>query len=385
MKKPFYVLPVLFLFGFSSCKPNQEHPDDIDSSSLTIIEVPPNNGLVGNFRDFFSEVTYIPLETKEESLIGNIDRLAFYDGKLYILDRNNNSLLIFDKEGKFLSKIHRVGNGPGEYQSLMDFAIDKTGQQLLLYSDRPYRLFYFDLDGKYIDNIRLNELCFNIASIKGKVQLLKKEEVDLLTEISHQEGGEQRRLLKNSPKGIFFSDFLVKTPSLTTDSKLNILLPYSDTVYTYNGDKLSASYVLDFGDRKALDDPSYQDREFIEIYRQAVKEDLGFPVFNFRETQNYIMFSYGANNMVLYNKSSAHVNTYRTFKKEGDPILFTNYFAHDGTDNSIMAICQAHLFLKRVEAAVEDVTQESLPKNIESIAEGLTELNNPVLVKYTFK
>ncbi|MDR3095059.1 MAG: 6-bladed beta-propeller, partial [Bacteroidales bacterium] len=61
-----------------------------------------------------SDVTYIPLETSPECLIGRIDKIISFDDKYYILDRQTESILVFDSTGKYLFKIAQIGNGPGE-------------------------------------------------------------------------------------------------------------------------------------------------------------------------------------------------------------------------------------------------------------------------------
>ena len=65
---------------------------------------------------FVSEIRYIPLELKPESVISEYPTIKVYD---YIIVRNSSSktpLMVFDKSnGKFVKYIGNVGRGPGEY------------------------------------------------------------------------------------------------------------------------------------------------------------------------------------------------------------------------------------------------------------------------------
>ena len=57
----------------------------------------------------FSKIEVIPLETQEESIIRSIDKIMEYQSCIYILDRRQKAVLIFDGHGKFISKINSIG------------------------------------------------------------------------------------------------------------------------------------------------------------------------------------------------------------------------------------------------------------------------------------
>jgi len=74
----------------------------------------------------------LKLETTEESLIGNIDKIIKKKDRIYILDRLvAKALFVFDTEGTFLFKISNIGKGPGEFLSPNDFFIDTDGIKIL--------------------------------------------------------------------------------------------------------------------------------------------------------------------------------------------------------------------------------------------------------------
>lgn len=93
-------------------------------------------------------------ETTKESLISKIFRIWDYKSHIYILD-NRNRILVFNSSGKYLWKLTNQGNGPGEYTRLMDFAIDQIHDQILLLDYG--KILRYDLNGNYIDCIRINE------------------------------------------------------------------------------------------------------------------------------------------------------------------------------------------------------------------------------------
>jgi hypothetical protein len=60
----------------------------------------------------------IPLETTDDCLIAHIDKIEIKNGYIYIMDQKAQSMYIFDMNGKYLNKIHKRGQGPGEYTNL---------------------------------------------------------------------------------------------------------------------------------------------------------------------------------------------------------------------------------------------------------------------------
>ena len=61
-------------------------------------------------------VNFIPLETKEECLIGNPDKYKVVKDRIYVADmKATNSLYVFNINGKFLNKYSSHGKGPQEF------------------------------------------------------------------------------------------------------------------------------------------------------------------------------------------------------------------------------------------------------------------------------
>ena len=50
-------------------------------------------------------VRYVKLEVNDEAVIARIDKIAFHDSLLYILDTKSSSVFVYDKAGKYRFKI----------------------------------------------------------------------------------------------------------------------------------------------------------------------------------------------------------------------------------------------------------------------------------------
>lgn len=108
-----------------------------------------------------SHLEFVPLETRDDCLIGRIDVVKKRSKRYYI--HSQASLYAFDEGGKFLWKIDNAGQGPGEYQAICDFDADE--EQLFILA--PNKLMYYGLDGKFRKEVAVELPWGTIKRIKG--------------------------------------------------------------------------------------------------------------------------------------------------------------------------------------------------------------------------
>jgi hypothetical protein len=102
--------------------------------------------------DIAIDISYIPLETNNNVLIGN----RFSQPKLtndYIFIQTGGVLFQFDKKGKFIRKINKLGQGPQEC-SVRDFGIDEKNQLIYIFDNWNLGIYIFNFLGKYVKTIR---------------------------------------------------------------------------------------------------------------------------------------------------------------------------------------------------------------------------------------
>ena len=97
------------------------------------------------------------METNKSCLIGMIDKIQVIDPYILIMDRLiAKSLYVFDRRGGFIRKIGSIGQGPGEYVSIADFAIDRENKTVYIEDGRLPRIHKYDLaTGRFIQTIVL--------------------------------------------------------------------------------------------------------------------------------------------------------------------------------------------------------------------------------------
>jgi hypothetical protein len=73
-----------------------------------------SKGITMLLSEIAEDITFIPLETTDECLIGNYCVIYFFKDYIVTID-NIHQIFLFDKTGKYIRKIGNKGQGPGEY------------------------------------------------------------------------------------------------------------------------------------------------------------------------------------------------------------------------------------------------------------------------------
>ncbi len=94
------------------------------------------------------DVEYIPLETKEKSLISEMYKVKVYNDKLVIGTGDN--ILMFNMDGSFISEIGKKGKGPEEYQCCQDLNFFPKEKSIVVLSKFEGKFYWYDYGGKFI-------------------------------------------------------------------------------------------------------------------------------------------------------------------------------------------------------------------------------------------
>ena len=111
--------------------------------------------------DYFSSIELIPLETNDNCLIGTVrlENIVFVNDSLifFISDHATGNvtyswmprdLFVFDRSGKFLNKIGRLGQGPGEFKGIQYVYLNP--EKPTVFVDDQLCLFEYDFSGKFV-------------------------------------------------------------------------------------------------------------------------------------------------------------------------------------------------------------------------------------------
>jgi hypothetical protein len=130
----------------NSCSENNHNSNNFETISINLKEELTNVTLSSLIND---DITFIPLETTRESIIGRINKVQFTENYIFILDVHSaQSIFKFKKSGEFLQKIGIKGAGPKELTRPLDFNISGNNLKVL---DNGYSIITYDFDGNFID------------------------------------------------------------------------------------------------------------------------------------------------------------------------------------------------------------------------------------------
>ena len=129
--------------------------------------------------DLFREISYLPLETNDSSLLSNTPRQIIREnGYLYITDINTKKeVYIYDLKGKYVRKISRRGEGPEEYIGFFRIAVNKRGWVTL--GDRvQHAIVTYDTEGNFISKIRIDTIWAfaNLAYLNDSILLMESDQ-----------------------------------------------------------------------------------------------------------------------------------------------------------------------------------------------------------------
>lgn len=126
-----------------------------NAQSTKILRFDPENSTGSSVSEVFDEVNIIPLETKKECLFNTIDQLEITNNFFIILDQQTNSILIFEKNGRFSSKITGQSIGYNNGRNIVKFAYNRQTERILVPSPTTQNeTLEFDCNGKMMQRIK---------------------------------------------------------------------------------------------------------------------------------------------------------------------------------------------------------------------------------------
>ena len=162
--------------------------------------------------DDLFDIKEIALSVPNNVIIGNLTNLIRISDKGNVFLKDENGVFYkFNHEGKFVGRLHNIGNGPGEYSESVRFCVGKKGH-LFIVDYFKGKVFEYDENLKYLDYykipfyypigyVRSVENKFFIVSpirIKSKVGQIYNEKWELIEEIIPNDKIAQKYILARS-------------------------------------------------------------------------------------------------------------------------------------------------------------------------------------------
>ncbi|MDD3256615.1 MAG: 6-bladed beta-propeller [Parabacteroides sp.] len=126
-----------------------------------------------NISKEISKIEYVPLELTDdnESMIASILDCCVTDEYVFIVSSKQGGVFQFNRQGRFVRKFAKTGNGPGETQQILSVSADEN--KSLLYVSELFSTSVYRFDGSFVKKV--------VSSRGFSYQYLIKD--DLMAEI----------------------------------------------------------------------------------------------------------------------------------------------------------------------------------------------------------
>lgn len=366
-----FCLFISFLFVLLSCK-DRSIKQDFGNQKVIFLE---NVDKTIPCSEFVSEITYTPLETAKESLIGEIIKVKIYDNIIYILNQTgeNSNIKTFSSSGDYLGEIGRIGNGPEEILRPRDFVINND----IIFVWDIKGVHSFTLNGSYL------KFMFN-AFLAGNKFFYDSEFFYFFHELNIP-GVLSQYNIKGTLKKVFIPlDFgfgnSESSRVIKIENTYHLFTPSIDTVYTFSKNKLMPKYVIKYNGISSFGEIllSHKQMNPYELLQLINKTDHAF-ISTYIENDKYLFLLYwfnNAKNTVIINKKTWDHKYFKQIFNDIDGGLFGDARFITQNDELIIPLNSFDI-LEHIKKNQTAVSQNS---PFRMVSKNLSLTSNPVLM-----
>lgn len=169
MRKFIYVFLISFLLFYYCAKKQEKIKRIVENGVETIVNHLEPYKIKQEFTTFVLKKEFVIDTENEELAKTGVDLIRDFDvdseGNIYCVGKEE--LFKFDKKGNFIKTIGRKGQGPGEFLSISNLRITKSGE-ISFYDTRNGKFLFFSREGNLIKEIKNTS---KISSFGGAVFL----------------------------------------------------------------------------------------------------------------------------------------------------------------------------------------------------------------------
>lgn len=362
----------------------------IDGADLTV-KVPCEYDNLLQIDSIFEAMEVIPLETNKQCMLSSVRKILFLDSCIYIQNQNTN-LFVFSTTGKFVREISHKGKGPGEFNSIRDFDIDKAGNIYIL---DFLKIQKYSSQGKFIDKYSFRH------SPKNTIQC-NPLQFALCGEDNFYIWGGSFGIKNNNNKNLFLMYKMNKNGEITERyfplkqmvqhnqnqfSKFydyyNVVPLYGDnTIYKVSDKGVSRKYYIDFGKRTMT---TAVPENFLALsdFKAEIDQKYANSIENIIETKYWLYFTFsykGYMKNVYYSKMLNKAFVSKPYPRVPNRIM--PWIIHSKDGNDLISLIEPRIILEDLKN-IENINDEI---NAIKVALKNTTINdNYVIIKCKMK
>ena len=385
------IIWTIILLMMAGCGGNRKSGNDSDTFiTVDVTASYPQKELI--LQDFM-DVEYVPLETSREFLCQGFVQAI---GKNIIIVKNNvrdGDIFIFDRNGKGLRKINRIGQGGEEYTFILGITLDEDNNEIFVNDHYIKKILVYDLYGKFKRAIRYQEgssftkilnydndnlICYDSsadweAANKPSQVIISKQDGSVVKEIKIPFDKAVSTILKFSDpaNNMTYSSNYPFPPMIPYQGGWILVVSSSDTVFRYSPDQSMTPFIVRTPSIQSMNPevflyPGTLSEQY--YFMESVKKEYNFETRRGFPTRN-----------LMYDKQEKAIFEYLVYNDDYSNKRPVGMVRQHVINNEIA-------FWQKLEAdhLFEAHEKEQLKGKLKEIAAKLEEEDNPVimLVKY---
>jgi hypothetical protein len=349
----------------------------------------------------FVDIEYIPMETNEQSFItGSNDLITgnkIITGNSFFLIQHYTTILMFNNNGSFVTRIGSVGRGPNEFTVAHDVDINSKDHKIYLVSAWQKKFNVYSESGEFIKTFNMPLYApIDFRFIDGNILCYCENHMGNI-ENSYTLLDTNGQVIKSFPNKYPFKNhdafgFTHENLFYRFDNRLFKKEVYSDTIYVYEKMNFKPHLVIEVG-KKLITPDARSKYEGLDIAKNYINP------LNLFEFGDYVYYEFIykfvlPDDVLIFSFIGSKKNNFRAIFNTGQGIINDL----DGgpnivpkttkDDNTIIAWIdplklKAHVASEAFKNSTPKFPQKK--KDLEKLANSLKETDNPVLVLVKLK
>jgi hypothetical protein len=385
MKRFKFIYFVTGLLIFFSCSESKNKVSALAEIRIDPSKVEPAYDIAG---DIESQWDIIALETTDDCLISDIDKVIYRNSIYYLLDRDGATVFLFDSKGKFISKLYKKGAGPDEYSQLG--ALTVVGKNIWVSDDYSWDFICYDENLKMVERhklfgtIHINDM----VTVDGNICVADNysgwNEQNMQCGLFDTASKEIAGLLYVGRPDEKAANFRKSNQLDEYENTCLFIHSYCDTIYQLKDNQFAPAYQVIFSER-------YEDIPLpIEKRLDPSLKDMIRGLECIKQTRKSIIIGYFDDKSMrtaLYSKEKGECKVHQHLANSAIGGLQTYPYNTFFDGANVISVCGPDLILDfyNEEDNFSKIKSESDKKKIEEIKSSINEYSNPVLICYTLK
>jgi hypothetical protein len=327
----------------------------------------------------FQEPKIVYLETNESSLIGQITKVGMTDSLIFIFDRSQYAVLVFDMNGKFKSKIRRIGQGPQEYVQIADFDIDTINNQIVILCTIPKKVMFFSYEGDYLKEIKNDRFYHTMATDSQNIYL---EAADVYHPTNPTYHIDIKNFLDGSSYGVLplidnIKNFTQANGQDITSglSEIHFSRRYDNTVYSIKDGNVIPEYIVDFK-RHNMPEHYISEPDDNLVMSECERFQYVFYIQSIIENSRYLVFNTNLG-IFIYDRHRSLLEGYRKIVNSRCSDLMDIF--------AINPVKKTNMIVEEIDLSDYNIYDKKYSKLFVNPPAGIKYDDNPALLFYELK